>query len=221
MENINLISTDSLALKYLIREPQIKSEKKKAIILLHGVGSNEEDLLSLSDQLPKDYYIICPRGTITISAGSYAWYNVDFYNGKPIYNKDEEVQSREAILTFMKQVKAKYDLDEIFLGGFSQGAIMSCSIGLLHPDKVAGVICMSGRILQEIRSAVKNNNELHKLNIFLAHGTQDGTLSIAYAREAKTYLQQLQTVLSYHEFEMGHQITVEELKELNLWLAKN
>lgn len=219
METINLISSDSLALKYLIKEPQTKSEKKKAIILLHGVGSNESDLFSLADELPKDYYIISPRGKFTLSAGSYAWYNVDFSTGKPVFNKEQELESREALLRFIKQVKEKYGFDEIYLGGFSQGAIMSCSIGLLYPEKIKGVICLSGRILQEIRSEVKKANELHKLKIFLAHGTQDGTLTVAFAREAKTYLKQIKTVLSYHEFEMGHQINAEVLKELNKWLT--
>lgn len=68
---------------------------------------------------------------------------------------------------------------------------------------------------------MKKVNELHKLKIFLAHGTQDGTLTVAFAREAKIYLEQLQTILSYHEFEMGHQITAEVLQELNKWLANN
>jgi phospholipase/carboxylesterase len=221
METNNFISSDSLALKYLIHEPQIKSGKKKAIILLHGVGSNEQDLFSLVGQLPKDCYIICPRGKYTLSEGSYAWYNVDFSTGKPVFNKEQEIQSREAITLFLKQVKERYGFEEIYLGGFSQGAIMSCSIGLLHPEKVKGIICLSGRILQEIRSDVKNSSELHKLKIFLAHGTQDGTLTVAFAREAKIYLEQLQTKLSYHEFEMGHQITPDVLKELNKWLAIN
>jgi phospholipase/carboxylesterase len=188
---------------------------------LHGVGSNENDLFSLADQLPKDYYIISPRGKFTISEGSYAWYNVDFSKGKPVFDIKQEAQSRDAILLFINEMKVKYGFDEIYLGGFSQGAIMSCSISLLHPEKIKGVICLSGRILQEIRGGVKNDNELHKLKIFLAHGTQDGTLTVAFAREAKTYLEQLQTKLSYHEFEMGHQITSDVLKELNKWLLTN
>lgn len=221
METIHSISKDSLALKYLIKEPSFKSEKKKAIILLHGVGSNEDDLFSLADQLPKDYYIIAPRGRFTLSEGNYAWYQVDFSSGKPVYNKEQELQSRATILLFIEQIKEKYNFDEIYLGGFSQGAIMSCSVGLLHPEKIKGVICLSGRILQEIRNDVKNKNELTKLKIFLAHGTQDGTLPIAFARDAKIYLEQHQTKLSYHEFEMGHQISSEVIRELNKWLVSN
>lgn len=221
METNHFISADSLALNYLIAEPQVKSEKRKAIVLMHGVGSNEEDLFGLAGHFPKDYYIICPRGKFTLSAGSYAWYEVDFSTGKPVFNKEQEAQSREAILRFIAQVKAKYGIDEMYLGGFSQGAIMSCSIGLLHPEMVKGVICLSGRILQEIRSEVKKTPELHTLKLFIAHGTQDGVLPITFAREAKTYLEQLDAICSYHEFDMGHQIVPEELDALNTWLLAN
>jgi phospholipase/carboxylesterase len=219
METFNLMPADSLALKYLIKEPLLKPAKKKAIILLHGIGSNEQDLFGLADQLPADYYVICPRGKFTLSAGSYAWYAVDFSSGKPIYNQEQESQSREALLLFISQVIEKYGFSEVYLGGFSQGAIMSCSIGLLHPDKVKGVICLSGRVLQEIRSNVKESKDLHQLRIFLAHGTQDGTLTVAFAREAKIFLEKLQTALAYHEYEMGHQINADVLKELNQWLS--
>lgn len=219
MKNINSTSEDSMVLKYLVKEPQKASTIKKAIILLHGVGSNEKDLFGLSEYLPPDFYIISVRGKFTFSEGSYAWYQVDFSSGKPVFNKEQELQSRTAILTFIEQVKMKYGFNEIYLGGFSQGAIMSYSIGLLHPEKMKGIICLSGRILQEIRSEVKMTGALNNLNVFLAHGTQDGTLSIDYAREAKNYLEQLQVKLRYYEFPMGHQITPEVLKALNQWLV--
>jgi phospholipase/carboxylesterase len=218
METTNFILSDSLSLNYLIKEPTIKSEKKKAIILLHGVGSNETDLFGLADQLPKDYYVISPRGKFTISEGSYAWYSVDFSTGKPVFDKKQELMSRATILLFIQEIKEMYGFEEIYLGGFSQGAIMSGSIGLLYPEKLKGIFCLSGRILQEIRSDVKKVNELQKLKIFLAHGTQDGILAFAFAREAKIYLEQLQTKVRYHEFDMGHQITNEVLQELNKWL---
>jgi len=52
--------SDSLVLQYLVREPQVKSSKNKGLILLHGLGNNEQDLFSLPCQLPKDFYIISP-----------------------------------------------------------------------------------------------------------------------------------------------------------------
>jgi len=212
-------TADNLALHYLIEEPEKKGTKNKAIILLHGVGSNEQDLFSLAEHLPDDYFIISPRGQFTLGPGRYAWYNVDFSTGKPLFNAQQELSSRKVIFDFIKQVKLKYNLDEVYVGGFSQGAIMSYSIGLLHPQEIKGVIALSGRMLDEIKPELTPTEDLKKLKVFIAHGVQDNTLQIGYARTAKTYLESLQVVLSSHEYEIGHQISQAVIADLNKWLA--
>lgn len=218
---INEATSDTakgLALQYLVREPKVKSTKQKAIVLLHGVGSNEQDLFSLANSLPDEFLIISARGQFTLGAGRYAWYNVDFSTGKPVSNAEQEASSREVIRTFIKQVKQKYYLDEVYLGGFSQGAIMSYSIGLTYRNEVQGIIALSGRILNEIRAFVKKDNDLQKLKVFVAHGVQDNTLPIHYSRQAKDYLESLRVQLTYHEYQIGHQIKNEVLHDLNDWL---
>lgn len=206
------------ALEYLIREPKVRSKKQKAIILLHGVGSNEQDLFSVAGQLPADAYIIAARGQYTLGEGRYAWYNVDFSTGKPVINAEQEAASREVIRAFINQVKRKYQIDELYLGGFSQGAIMSYSVGLTRPNEVQGIISLSGRILDEIKPFVKKDDHLKQLKIFIAHGVQDNMLPIHYARAAKEYLENLSAQLSYHEYQMGHQISNEVMEDLNNWL---
>ncbi len=168
--------------------------------------------------MPDDAYVISARGQFTLGAGRYAWYNVNFSTGKPIINAEQEALSREVIRTFIKQVKQKYHLDELYLGGFSQGAIMSYSIGLTHPNEVQGIISLSGRVLDEIRPLVKKDNYLQRMKVLVAHGVQDNTLPINYAREAKDYLQSLGVQLTYHEYQLGHQINNVVLQELNEWL---
>ena len=211
---------DSLVLQYLVREPKVRSAKKKAIILLHGVGSNENDLFSFANQLPNDFLVISPRGQFTLGAGRYAWYNVDFSTGKPIFNAEQEASNREVIMKFIKQVKQKYDVDKIYLGGFSQGAIMSFSVGLTNPKEVQGIISLSGRLLVEVRPLITKNEDLQKLKVFIAHGIQDNTLPVHYARDAKLYLENLDVQLSYHEYEMGHQINETVIQDINMWLAE-
>ena len=114
-------------------------------------------------------------------------------------------------------MKEKYNLDEVYLGGFSQGAIMSYSIGLLYPNEVAGVVAFSGRLLEEIKPLVKKDAYLQKLNVFVAHGVQDNTLPIHYARQAKDYIESLGIAVSYHEYPIGHQISSDVLQDLNDW----
>src|SRR5689334_5216886 len=163
-------TSDNMALQYLVRTPQVKPAKNKAIILLHGVGSNEADLFSLANGLPPDFYVLSPRGPFTLGAGRYAWYNVDFSTGKPVYNSEQEASSRKVIATFIAQVKQKYNPDEIYLGGFSQGAIMSYNTGLTHLADVQGIIALSGRIPEEIKPLVTKGARLQQLKVFVAHG---------------------------------------------------
>jgi len=212
------ITADDLALHYLLKKPAHTTATQKAIILLHGVGSNEQDLFSLAGQLPEDYYVISARGPLTLGHGRYAWYNVDFATGKPVFDVNQERSSRDKITTFISQVKKKYQLDEIYIGGFSQGAIMSYSIGLTQPSEVKGIISLGGRILEEIKTAVAPGAALTQLKVFVAHGTQDGTLPVHYARDAQKYLEALHVQLSYHEYNMGHQINTAVLEDLNTWL---
>ncbi len=212
-------TADSFVLQYLVKQPTIQSAKSKALILLHGVGSNEADLFSLANQLPLDYLIICPCGPYTLGAGRYAWYNVDFSTGKPVFDAAQEASSRAIIKQFIEQVKQQYKVDEIYLGGFSQGAIMSYSVGLTKPGIVKGIISLSGRLLIEIRSSIVKN-DVQKLKVFIAHGMQDNTLPVQYARDAKLYLEGLGIQPSYHEYNMGHQVNGAVIKDLNEWFTQ-
>lgn len=210
---------DGLALQYAIRIPKQKRMVQKALILLHGVGGNEQDLLNAFATMPDDLLIISARGPLTLSAGRYAWFHVDFTTGKPLINEAEENESRQIIKTFIGQISNRYAIDELYLGGFSQGAIMSSTIGLTTPSLVKGVIALSGRILTQIRPLVQKNDELHRLRFFLSHGIHDQTLPVTYAREAKEYLDSLDIPLTYHEYPVGHQINEEELISLTKWIG--
>ncbi|NEM98401.1 alpha/beta hydrolase [Pontibacter burrus] len=210
----------NLALDYLVRPATESSGEQKALILLHGVGSNEQDLISLAQFMPGNFTVISPRGPFALGEGRYAWYQVDFSTGKPSINAAQEAQSREIIKDFVAQVKAIYSIDEVYLGGFSQGAIMSYTIGLTAPDLVSGVLAFSGRILEEIKPSVETADKLKNLSVFIAHGTQDATLPVHYAREAKTFLESKGITPTYHEVTMGHQITGEVIVDVREWLKK-
>jgi phospholipase/carboxylesterase len=218
---MQITPTAQPVLTYLVREPRVATTTRKAIILLHGVGSNETDLFGLADQLPTDLYVIAARGPYTLGPGRYAWYNVDFSSGRPVYDAGQEVISREHIGQFIADMKQLYKLDTIYLGGFSQGAIMSYSVGLTHPGSVQGIVALSGRLLEEIKQAVTERTALANLPVFIAHGIQDNTLPIDYGRSAKRYLDALHVPVSYHEYAMGHSINEVVLRDLNTWFVEH
>ena len=214
---------NNVNLYYLKKEPKLKTNKPPLIILLHGLGSNEKDLFGLADYLPENFLIVSPRAPLTISEGSYKWYDLKFQNGKPVSNPEEAENSRKAIIDFIDQLKKELQInpDEVYLCGFSQGCIMSFSVALTAPEKVKGVIGLSGRILEEVKSKAVEKSRLEKLKILLVHGTDDQVLPLYNAHESSKYLNSLGLKYDYKEFNMAHTINAETIQLINQWLNKN
>src|SRR5690606_31164024 len=123
----------SNSLYYLIREPKVKQEKNPLILLLHGYGSNEEDLFSFAGQLPEEYYIISARAPYHIPPYGNAWYAINFDSDMNKFSDDNQaIESRELIVKFIDELIDQYPIDaqKVTLLGFSQGAILSYSIAL-------------------------------------------------------------------------------------------
>lgn len=209
------------SLFYLSREPKIKQEKPPLLILLHGVGSNEQDLFALAEYLPEQFLVVSARAPYTLGKDSYGWYEVDFSSGKPAIIQEQAEKSRLLLIAFIDELKTKYVFDEkqVFLCGFSQGAIMSYSAGLTRPDKIKGIALMSGRLLEEIKPLIRKD-QLSNLTIYISHGTNDRVLGIHYAREAYSYLKQLGQSPVYKEYPEGHSINQEMLIDLVSWLKQ-
>jgi len=210
-------------LKYLVRQPKIQTAKPPVIILLHGIGSNEQDLFSFADKLPDKYLVISARAPYKLGEGSYAWYQVDFSTGKPVFNSEEEEKSRNIIIKFITELKKDFSLDEkqVYLAGFSQGGIMAYSVGLTRPDIIHGIVIMSGRLIEEVKPMIVPKEKLRQLQVFISHGTNDQTIGIQYARESVVYLKSLNIHLSYKEYTEGHGINNAMFNDMVSWLNNN
>ncbi|MES2141256.1 MAG: esterase [Bacteroidota bacterium] len=212
----------STPLHYLVKHPKIENEQTPLLIMLHGVGSNEKDLFSFADQFPENFMVISARAPFEVGPDSYAWYEVGFSAGKPVINKEKAEKSRILILQFIDQLKEKYKFDnkQVYLCGFSQGAIMSYSVGLTSPDKIKGIAVMSGRLLEEVKPLIKPGAQLKKLNVFISHGTKDNVLGVHYAQGSNSYLKELGVISTYKEYPEGHTISNAMIADLIKWLAK-
>ncbi len=169
------------------------------------------------------YLVISARAPFTLSEGSYAWYQVDFSSGKPVINAEQEKKSRNTIIQFITELKKDFNFDEtqVYLGGFSQGAIMSYSIGLTRPDLIHGIIILSGRLLEEVKPMIAIKEKVNKLKVFISHGTNDQVLGIHYARESAAYLKTLNINPIYKEYAEGHGINNAMFNDMVNWLNNN
>jgi phospholipase/carboxylesterase len=212
----------TLPLVHLVRQPIIEADTPPLLLLLHGIGSNEHDLYGLAPFLDKRFLIISVRAPNTLGPGSYAWFEVDFTPQGPVINPKQEEASRETLISFLKEAITAYGADpkQVYLMGFSQGAIMSASVALTQPELVAGAVLMSGRILPEIQPLIASKEELEGLPFIVVHGTADTVLSITYGRASRELLASLPVDLTYHEYSMGHEVSQESLSDVTAWLTE-
>ncbi|MBR11201.1 MAG: esterase [Rickettsiales bacterium] len=210
-----------LPLTYLHQPADQDLADGSAIFMMHGVGSNAQDLFSLAPRLNKNTHIFSLQGPLQMGPTNYGWYVVDFSTGKPTYDYGLVEKSRSLIIDFIEQAIENYDLDQskIVLLGFSQGTIMSYSVAARQPKLVKGIAAFSGRMLIEDQEEFKNQNIDH-LEIFMVHSQADRMLPFAYALEARQILESKVKSLEFSSHGYGHAIDPNSIELLNEWLEK-
>ena len=209
------------SLQYLIREPKIKLDKNPLLLLLHGYGSNAEDLFSFANELPNEYYVISAQAPYDLQYGSYAWYAINFDADQNKFSDNEQAKSsRDLIAGFIDELILNYPIDPkaVSLLGFSQGAILSYAIALSHPEKINKVIALSGYVNDEIFEENYRNNDLSKLKIFASHGVVDQVIPVTWARKTKPFLDALGINSIYKEYPIGHGISPQIFTDFKNWL---
>ncbi len=200
------MNTD-LSLSYLLQEPKQKNDKNPLILLLHGYGSNEEDLFSFAPELPDEYYVISTRAPYPVPPYGFAWYAITFDNDMNKFSDDDQaIESRDLLVKFIDELCSKYPIDSknINLVGFSQGAIISYAIALTYPEKINKVVALSGYFNSAIMNPKTDISAYSYLKIFGSHGTADQVIPIEWARQTKDFLEPFKIPFEYREYPVGH-----------------
>lgn len=215
---MNLIST---TLIHKIRPPAATgAENPPALVLIHGRGANEDDLLGLADYLDPRFFVISVRAPYRFQEGydGYTWYGIRDI-GTP--DRQEFDSSYKAVMQFLEDIKGGYPIDpqRIFLLGFSMGSVMALAAALTVPGAVRGIVAHSGYVPENtsLRFAWER---LNGLSIFLAHGTQDPIVGIEFGRRANELLSKTSADFTYREYPIPHTISEESLADLSDWLQK-
>lgn len=211
-----------LSLYHLVREPKIKKEKNPLLLLLHGYGSNEEDLFSFASELPEDYYVVSARAPFDLSYGSYAWYAINFDADENKFSDIGQARaSRDIIAGFIDELVTNYPIDaeNVTLIGFSQGCILSYAVAVSYPEKVQRVVAMSGYWNPEIAVDDYLDNDCSKLRIFASHGTVDQVIPVEWARKSIPALQILGIEIVFKEYMVGHGVAPQNFFDFKHWLT--
>lgn len=217
------MTTAPLSLEHIIRPSNITNGKPPVLFMLHGYGSNEEDLFSFAPELPEELCIISIRAPYTLQPFGYAWYAINFDAEKGKWSNDEEaIASRDNIVTFINEACYTYGLDSqnVNLLGFSQGTILSYAVALSYPEKVKNIIALSGYINEKILKESYQKNDFSSLNIYCSHGEVDQVIPVEWARKAPTILKNLGIEHVYEEFPAGHGVVPQNFYALKKWIQE-
>ena len=206
-------------LHYLLRQSKTSIENPPLLVLLHGYGSNEDDLFSFAQELPDTFLIVSLQAPHAMGSGSFAWYSINFddKNGK-FSDLKQAKESIDQIAIFIDEIKIKYNTktNQTFVLGFSQGAILSYSLSLFYPNKVQHVIALSGYINTELIPATISKEI--KTDYYCSHGSVDQVLPVEWARKSKPFLDDLGFQNVYFEYPVGHGAAPQNFYSFKTWI---
>lgn len=216
------MTNSSLSLYHLVRQPREQTGKKSPVlILLHGYGSNEQDLIQLGPELDPRFLIVSPRAPMAIGPEMYAWFHIEFNPQGITVDPKQAEHARQKLAGFIDEVVASYPVDpsQVYVMGFSQGGVMTYMMAFSQPEKIAGAVVMSGRIPSDEFLQRMDAEKLKDFPILVVHGIFDDVLPIECGREGKRRLENLPVNFVYHEYPMAHQVSLESMADISEWLT--
>lgn len=207
------------------------------VILLHGFGAPGDDLVPLADvmDLPAGTRWFFPEAPLPLSMGygdARAWWMIDMARLQAdraagrVRDLSIEVPNglalaRERVLLFLKELPRHRVIDykKTVIGGFSQGAMLTCD-AVLHSDyPLAGLVQLSGNILaQSVWGPLMTKRS--GLPVFQSHGMQDEILPYAGAERLRDALIKSGLAVEWNSFPGGHEIPQPVLRSLNAFLKR-
>ena len=206
-------------LEYLHQAPIETSENSPILFLIHGYGSYEGDLFSFAQYLPKNYHIIALRAPIVLAEGSYAWYTITFDEDMNKWSNDEEgIQSRDLIISNIEHHLKRLNSSKknVDLLGFSQGAILSWSLGMSYPKSINRIMALSGFYNPKLDQ--ESSESKADLKCFSSHGIIDPVIPVAHTRIGIDSLREKGVSVAYKEYDAPHTISTDNFRDLLQWL---
>jgi phospholipase/carboxylesterase len=192
------------------------------LVLHHGRGTDERDLLGLADALDPDgaLHVVTPRAPLTLPGSpGFHWYVVPQV-GYPDHDTFHAARGALAQLHDSLWQRTGVEPARTVFGGFSMGAVMSYAMALgADRPQVAGVMAFSGfiPIVEGWRPSYADRGGTRA---FIAHGRRDPIMEIGFAHRARDVLEEGGIAVEYHESDVGHQIDPAHLSAARGWLGK-
>ncbi|MCG2586260.1 alpha/beta hydrolase [Massilia sp. TS11] len=201
-----------------------------SVIWLHGLGDSGHGWSTIPRELdlrglPAIRFIFphAPEMPVTINGGYVmrAWYDI---LGTDLVRREDEAglrASQKLVEDLIARERARgVPANRIVLAGFSQGCAMTLQTGLRYPEKLAGLMCLSGYAPLADKLAAERAPAGLETPIFMAHGRMDPVIPLARAEASRALLAQLGYQVEWHEYMMEHSACMEEVRDISAWLKK-
>src|SRR4051794_2252135 len=207
------------SLTYLERLPE--TDPEGLLVLHHGRGSDEADLLGLADVFDpgRRLYVVTPRGPLTLPGWpGYHWYVVPRVG----YPDPATFQAAfDALAAFHDELWERTGIapERTVMGGFSMGSVMSYAMGLSAArPQPAGLLIFSGFIptVEGWEPDLSRND----MPVFIAHGRRDPVMDIGFAWSARDLLENAGFPVEYHESDAAHHIDPVHVPPATEWLSR-
>ena len=192
----------SFSLNTIILEPLSKKKPKSAVILCHGYGGDGKDISILANywraHLP-DTIFICPDAPEKCAASPTGFQWFDLMDQTPEQVLSKSLVGESKLNKLINEVKDQNNLlaNQIAIGGFSQGCMISLQTGIKRKDQVNSIIGYSGRIID---TEHLGKNIISKPNIILMHGDIDQVVPVSSLLEAKDFFNKNNYKIESHIF---------------------
>jgi phospholipase/carboxylesterase len=212
-------------------ERQTGDDPRASVIVLHGLGADGHDFLPVAHELDlsalgpvRFVFPHAPTRPVTINGGMVmrAWYDI---LGLDFTQRGEDEPglraSQREVDALIEAEKARgIPASRIVLAGFSQGCAMALLTGLRHPERLAGIVGLSGYLPLAVQTAAERHAANAGTPVFLAHGRFDPVVPFAAGVATRQALAVLGHAVEWHEYPMQHSVCAEEIADLNAWLLK-
>ncbi|MBN9501152.1 MAG: hypothetical protein BGO01_03000 [Armatimonadetes bacterium 55-13] len=178
------------------------------LILLHGLGADEFDLLGLVDTFDHPMRVVSLRAPLSCPWGGYSWFGIDVTDGQLAVDGEEVLGSYQLLLEFL----SSFDSSRVILGGFSQGAMMTLGVMAANPGLVKAGLAMSGGLLP-----IFDISEAAAGPILMTHGSDDPIVPVSFGRESAALLTSRHRSVEFREYRMGHEIAWPCLSDISMW----
>jgi phospholipase/carboxylesterase len=201
-----------------------------SVIIMHGLGSNATDFIPVARQwnlrAVGDVRFVFPDApvrAVTLNGGMrmQAWYDI---LGPDLARREDDKGLRESLVDVQtliaREIAQGIPASRIVLGGFSQGCAMTLLAGLRAPQRLAGLLGMSGYLPLAATTAAERSDANRDVPIFLGHGRADPIVPLAGAVATRDALVELGYPVEWHDYPMQHSVCEDEIEHMQAWLLK-